>query len=96
MFFLFLAPEIRPYIHVNVLNIQHSEKNGAKIVPKGYYLIVRKTVPYFGTTKRVLFSTQFLYKNGASMVLNMIIKEKKVPLCEKGTIFQSSTQRVLF
>ncbi len=82
---------------------RHSEKNGTKTVPQGYYLIVRKTVPlgvlfWYHIAKRVLFSTQFLPKNRASTIfsVNMIIKETRVPLCKSGAVFQGSTQRVLF
>ncbi len=48
------------------------KKNGMKAVPQGYYLIVHETVPlgvpfWYHIGKRVLFSTQFLYKNGANL-----------------------------
>ncbi len=66
--------------------IYTQKKNGTKTVPQGYYLIVRKTVPlgvlfWYHIAKRVLFSTQFLPKNGASVVL------KQYPFYKRGTVF---------
>ena len=52
--------------------VLHSEKNGTKTVPQMYYLIARKSVP-FGVPFWCHFVT--------------IIKEKRVPLCKKGTFF---------
>ena len=62
------------------------KKNGTKTVPKQYYLIVRKAVPlgvlfWYHIVKRVLFSTQFLHKNGANVVL------KQYPFYKRGTVF---------